>query len=260
MQFKTVEEAQKAYDTLETEHADVKEKLDLTETEKGRVIKESMSRKNTIKELTEAKDAILKTLEDAGLEFEDGDEFTAEVVKGALEKTKAAATKGTKPDSEVEKILKKMETLSAELTAAKTEREQEKAKAQLEKARSAFLAKVTDQFQDPEIVIDHAISRNLLSLDENGNPVIKQGDEFVPLVAEKGPTAVDVLKKLYPKQAITQQRGGGKDTRSSGDGSTRPGAGGLKEYTLKEFNELGHVEKQAAVEEIKTGKAKMATE
>jgi ribosome maturation protein Sdo1 len=251
-QFKTLEEAQKAFDALETEHMDLKETADLAETEKNKAVKESMSRKNLIKELTEKNEAILNTLSEAGLEFEDGEEFTPETIKGSIEKAKAGATKDTTPNSEVQKVLKKMEAMEARAAKAEADTLAEKKANRVEKARNAFTAAAAEHFDDLDTVIENASLKGLFDLNEQGVPVIKDGEELVPIKVEKGTTGIDILKKLYPKQVKTAQKGG-SGSSSSGQ---RPG-NGIKEVSLEEFNQLDHVAKAALVEEAKAGKAKI---
>jgi hypothetical protein len=240
MPFKTVEEAQKAFDDLQLKFTDIEQKYFDLETEKNGILKEVIARKNRIKEMTAQNSTILKTLEEAGLDPK-GD--IKNQIEEKFEEQKATGAKGKVPSTELEKVMKKLEASEKARADFEARYNAAQESSKLEKARNAFMAEAKDSFDDIDLVIDHAANRGLLALDENGNPVIKNGDETVPLKTEKGSTGVDVLKKLYPRQIKTQQKGGGKDTSTTG-GKNNTGDNILD---FDAFNALSHAERQAFV-------------
>jgi len=170
----------------------------------------------------------LKSFKDAGLDPEKD-------ISEQLEALKESASAGKKDASEFSALQKQMDTLMKKLADSETKAERSAAEAKLEKARSAFSAKSKEHFTDADTVIDLAIAKGLVTLDENGNPGLKDGDEFIPLNAEKGPGAVDKLKTMFPKLAITTQKAGGKDTTAKGASGT---AGNAKQMRESEFKAL----------------------
>jgi hypothetical protein len=78
---------------------------------------------------------------------------------------------------------------------------------------------------------------------------------LVPIKVEKGTSGIDILKKLYPKQLKTAQKGGGRDTTAGGG----RGQDGKVVISLDDFNKLDHAGKQKAVTDAKEGKAVIGT-
>ena len=236
---KTIEEAQQQYSELE-------EKVTNTDSELKNVIRESVQRKNTIRELQASIEGIKGNFKDLGLDPE-GD--LAEQLK---EKTESAK-KGTKPESEFAKMQKQLDNLMKELGSEKEARQKAISENKIEKSRNAFLAKGSKHFNDPELVVDHAINKGLVFLNDDGVVGVKQGDEFYPLEADKGTSGFDVLKKIYSKQAVTEQRGGGKDTSAGG----AKGGSGKRTITQAEFEAMPHTDKRAVIESAKKGEAEI---
>jgi hypothetical protein len=175
---------------IENEILDVESRLSDT-------TKESISRKQKLREY-ESKHAILKKY---GLDPDgDWDE--------QLETFKTKAKDGTKPVSDFDKMTKKLTDLENKIA----EKEQ---RAIMAETRSAFLPKIKDHFgKAAEDVLELATLKGLIA-SKDGIAGIMVDDEFTPLNMEKGTSAIDVLKKLYPHHVVINQKSGSHNVNTN---------------------------------------------
>jgi hypothetical protein len=242
MPFKTLEEANAAEPLWLKERADFTSEIERLEGDKKTILGEQVKLKKAVKDAADKNAKVISTLKEAGLEWDEEEEFTPDLVKGALEKTKTAAKQGTVPETDVQKILKKMDALEKKATAAEQAAEQEKKNNRIEKALNALTSAGSEHFSDPETVFENVRLKGIADLDETGQPGIRQGEEFILLNPQKGPNAIDALKKLYPKLAVTKQQQGGKDTSARGG---QQNDDGTREMTRKELAVLPATEQMA---------------
>ena len=211
--------------------------IDKLESELTDVTRESIGRKTKIREYDGKMSSLTERIKKLGLDPDKDD--IEEQFAAKLEESK----KGLKPESEMTALMKKVEKLSAEINGWKSQAEKASAEAEMSKARAAFSGKLVDHFgKASDILLDYATMKGIIAV-KDGVPGVSVDDDFVPLSVEKGPGAIDVLKKLYPQFAITKQVSGGRDV------STRPdaGAGTIQSLGMKEFEALPHAEKSSFV-------------
>lgn len=134
---------------------------------------------------------------------------------------KVTKEKGFKPSNEFDKLMAKIEKLSGEVAEWKGAAEREKREAQVEKAGTQFDPALSEAFGKSAPVVKELLKlKGQLTLKE-GVPGIQNGEEFIPLNAEKGAvSAIDFVKKIYPDLVITKQKGG------AGGSPSNKGAGG----------------------------------
>jgi hypothetical protein len=213
--------------------------IDKLEGELSDVTRESIGRKTKIRDFESKYGSLTDKIKRLGLDPDKDD--VEEQFAALLE----ASKKGLKPESEMTALMKKVEKLSTDLNGWKTQAEKATAEAEMAKARAAFSGKLGDHFgKASDILLDYATLKGIIAV-KDGVPGVSVDDDFVPLTVDKGPGAIDVLKKLYPQFAITKQQPGGKDV------STRPeaGSGDKKTLSMNEFEALPHAEKAAYVKE-----------
>lgn len=213
--------------------------IDKLEAELTDVTRESIGRKGKIREYDTKYGSLTEKIKRLGLD-PDADDIE-EQFNQRIEESK----KGYKPESEMQVLMKKVEKLSGEINTWKSQAEKASAEADLAKARAAFSGKLGDHFgKASDILLDYATLKGIIAV-KDGVPGVTVDDDFVPLTVEKGPGAIDVLKRLYPQFAITKQVAGGKDV------STKPesGTGDIKSISMNEFEALPHAQKAAFVKE-----------
>ena len=215
----------------------VLQEIEKLEDEINNVTGESIKRKGKIREYESKIGSLTEKMKKVGF---DPDADFEEQISAKLEEGR----KGLKPASELEALMKKVDKLSNELNGWKSQAEKSSAEAEMAKARAAFANKLTDHFgKASDILLDYATMKGIIAV-KDGIPGVTVDDDFVPLAVEKGPGAIDVLKKLYPQFAITKQQTGGKDV------STRPGtnSGDNREpISMEEFEKMPHASKQEFV-------------
>ncbi len=148
---------------------------------------------------------------------------------------KVTKEKGFKPSSEVEALSKNLEKLTKKLEAAEAQAAAEKRETMVMQAASQFDPALTESFgKAAPIIRDLLRSRGRFAI-KDGVPGLQNGDEFIPLNAEKGSqSAIDLLKKDYADLVVTKQKPG-----TGGSGVTKTGGGNNdKLISREEFDQL----------------------
>lgn len=214
-----VEGGTEILDQIETDIKDgIEKELKPLKDEKAKIIRENVERKRIIQDL----EAHLQTV---GL---DPKAPLEEQLTALTEKLKGEVSKNATPNKEVDAIRKEMESMKKKIEASDLARVAAENMAKTEKVKSHFAPKLADHFGDnSELVLENGMTKGLFTVDESGNPCVKVGDEFFT-----GDQALNSLRQLYPKQAITRQKGGAGDTAARGG---QGGAAG-KTMTTEEYN------------------------
>jgi hypothetical protein len=165
---------------------------------------EAADKRTKLKKSEEGYAALIEKIKKIGLD-PDGDlehQFPALIEKITKEK-------GYKPSSEFDTLKKTIETLSKEVTEWKGTAEKEKKESQVEKASTALDPLLTEAFgKAAPVVRDLLKLRGVITL-KDGVAGIQNGEEFIPITAEKGKiSALDFMKQAFPDLVVTKQKGG----------------------------------------------------
>jgi hypothetical protein len=164
---------------------------------------------------------------------------------------KVTKDKGYKPSNEFDKLMQRIEKLSTEVTEWKGAAEREKRENQVEKAGTQFDPALSEAFGKSAPIVKELLKlKGQLTL-KDGVPGIQNGEEFIPINAEKGKiSAIDFVKQTYPDLVITKQKGGAGGSPSN----KGAGGGGATEGMISrvEFEKLGGPEKLAYMTKYKT--------
>lgn len=134
---------------------------------------------------------------------------------------KVTKDKGYKPSGEFDKLMSKVEKLTTEVTEWKGAAEREKREAQVEKAGTQFDPALTEAFGKSAPIVKELLKLKGQLTIKDGVAGVQNGEEFIPLNAEKGKTsAIDIVKQTYADLVITKQKGG------AGGSPSNKGAGG----------------------------------
>ena len=149
----------------------------------------------------------------------DPDEDIEEQFPALIEKV--TKEKGFKPSAEFDKLMQRIEKLSTEVAEWKGTAERKDKESQVEKASTALDPLLTEAFgKAAPVVRDLLKLKGVIAL-KDGIAGIQNGDEFIPITAEKGKiSALDFVKQTFPDLVVTKQKGG------SGGAANNKGAGG----------------------------------
>lgn len=163
---------------------------------------------------------------------------------------KMRSKEGMKPESDFNKVMKELDKFKKEVSEWKGTAEKREADLLMEKAKNAFAPILSDHFgKQASALLELALLKGQIVV-KDGVPGVLYNDDFVPLRTEKGPNAVDMLRKIYPEFAITKQIPGSKkpDGRAPITGEESE-----KTMTRAEHDILGQKNPKAAMDFIKAG-------
>jgi len=127
--------------------------------------------------------------------------------------------KGLKPSAEFDNLMKKIEKLSGEVAEWKGAAERERKEAQVEKAATLFDPALGEAFGKSAHIVKELLRLKGNIVLKDGVAGIQNGEEFLPLNAEKGQvSAIDFIKKTYPDLVITKQKTGAGGAASGKNG------------------------------------------
>jgi hypothetical protein len=196
-----IEEDEKAIARLNSENADRRAKYNQAEKEKKAV--ETM--------LT----SLRESMEKVGLRTDSDIEEQFPVLIEKITKDK-----GYKPSSEVDALTKQVAALTKKYEAAEAAAVAEKREAMLERVGGTFDPLLQENFGVAAPLVKDLLRTKGRFAMKDGVAGIQNGDEFLPLNAEKGSvSAIDQLKKEYGNLVVTKQRpgtGGGGANNTSG--------------------------------------------
>jgi hypothetical protein len=196
-----IEEDEKAIARLNSENADRRAKYNQAEKEKKAV--ETM--------LT----SLRESMEKVGLRTDSDIEEQFPVLIEKITKDK-----GYKPSSEVDALTKQVAALTKKYEAAEAAAVAEKREAMLERVGGTFDPLLQESFGVAAPLVKDLLRTKGRFAMKDGVAGIQNGDEFLPLNAEKGSvSAIDQLKKEYGNLVVTKQRpgtGGGGANNTSG--------------------------------------------
>jgi hypothetical protein len=137
---------------------------------------------------------------------------------------------------EIAAMKKSNEKLIAQLEETQKKADQATQESILNSAFEKFSPELNKAFDKNSDVVRDLLRLKGLVVVKEGQPGVVVEDEFIPLVAQKGPGAIDKIKAMYPQLAITKQTSGGNNVRST----TTPGSNNNanRELTRKEFDVL----------------------
>lgn len=228
--------------------ADIKAKITdpaaLAEVEKTEqllydVTEESKKRKLSIRDLN----SLLEKVKKIGIDPEgDVDEQFEKLFEESSKK------KNLKPASEMETLSKQLAKLTNELTTWKETAAKNEKEAKLEKCKSAFSGKLAEPFgKSAGLILDNAILRGLITVDEKGNPGVMQDDEFFPIESDKGKlNGIDALKKIFADHVVAKQKNGGSDVRTQISNQSS----GKEPISRSDFEQLGPLAKINYMKEV----------
>jgi hypothetical protein len=183
------------------------------------LLRENVSRKRTIQDM--------KTqIKNAGLDPEGSLE---EQFAALTEKVKGEVSKDVTPNKEVEALRKDLKLLTDKMIQSEQLRLKAEEGIKTEKVKSHFAPKLVDHFGDnAELVLENGMVKGVFTVDESGQPGIKQGEEIL-----FGEQAFNALRQMYPKQAVTKQKGGAGDTGARG---AKGAQGAAKTMSSEEYD------------------------
>ncbi len=216
--------------------ADVLQEIEDQEKEVARLNYENADRRkkyNDIEKDKRASETALNTLREKmeKLGFK-SDEDIEEQFPGLIEKV--TKDKGLKPATEFDALTKKLDAINKKLELAEAAAAKEKHDAMIEKVGGIFDPALSETFGKAAPIIKDLLRTKGKFAMKDGVAGIQNGDEFVPLTAEKGsPSAIDLLKKDFADMVVTKQRLG-----TGGSPNAKTGTTGNEILTREEFDNL----------------------
>jgi uncharacterized coiled-coil protein SlyX len=203
-------------DQIEADHESAVEQYKKTNST---LLRENVERKRTIQEMK-------LHIKNAGLDPEGSLE---EQLTALSEKVKVEISKDVTPNKEVDALKKDMKSLMDKFSQSEQQRIKAEEGIKTEKVKSHFAPKLVDHFGDnAELVLENGMVKGVFAVDENGQPGIKQGEEIL-----FGEQAFNALRQMYPKQAVTKQKGGAGDTGARG---AKGAQGAAKTMSSEEYD------------------------
>ena len=209
------------------------------------VTRESLDRKNKIRAYEASQKGLVEKLKARGIDPDQD-------IDDQLNKVLDSAKTGMKPATEFEQLSKKFDKVMNELGSWKEQATKAQQEARMEKARAAFSSKLPDHFGPAsDLILDYAVVKGLVGVNDDGLPGINHDGDFIPLNNDKGKTAIDVLKGMYPQFAQVKQKAG----TGTGGGSTQTSSSTGRVISFTEFESMPHAEKQAFMASVSKGEA-----
>jgi hypothetical protein len=156
-----------------------------------------------------------------------------DIIQEMRAKLTETASKDTVPNSEVTALKKELAAFKATMESEKTARLEAEKATKIERVKAAIAPKLPEHFgAASDLILESGITKGYLTTNEAGEPCVKMGDDLIPLSEEDGAKAINALKQMYPKLAVTKQKGGAGDTDTKGGKKSPP----AKTMTLEEYN------------------------
>lgn len=215
-----IEETEREVARLNSENSD--RRVRITQAEKDKKARET--------ELTDLRDKMKKIGFDTDSDIEE--QFPSLI-------DRITKDKGYKPSSEVDALTRKLDAINKKLEVAEATAAKEKLEGMIEKVAGVFEPVLNENFGKAAPLIKKLLRTTGRFAVKDGVEGIQNGEDFLPLVAEKGSlSAIDQLKKEYGDLVVAKQKPG-----TGGSGTNKTTGANDKVISRTEFDALAPLAK-----------------
>jgi uncharacterized protein (UPF0335 family) len=206
--------------------------IDEIETENRNLVRESMSRKDAIRNMHQS-------LKDVGF---DPTKPINDQLENFIASKVSEKTKDTKPLSDFDKLNKNLADVMQRLERSETEAKQANRKIKVEKVKNSVTDLLSSSFgKATNLIVKSAISDGQIEVDDDGNAVLNIDGQQIDL--QDKDKFVATMRKSYQDLLFTEQKGG-SNSRSTYTSNN------AKMISLSDFETLSQAEKRKYMTEV----------